>query len=38
MTTEMFIVAAVIAASNVASLILGMLVGRALWKKEGRKW
>ncbi len=38
MTTEMIIAAAVILASNVISLMLGVLVGRVLWKKEGREW
>lgn len=38
MATEMIIAAVVILASNVVSLMLGVLVGRALWKKEGRRW
>lgn len=38
MITEMIIAAAVILASNIVSLMLGVFVGKALWKKEGRKW
>ena len=38
MATEMIIAAIVIAASNITSLILGILVGRALWKTDVREW
>jgi hypothetical protein len=38
MAPEIIIAGIVIAASNIASLVLGMLVGRALWKTDVRKW
>ena len=38
MVTEMIIAAIVIAASNITSLMLGILVGRALWKTDVKKW
>jgi hypothetical protein len=38
MSGEIIIGAVVITASNVVSLVLGIFVGRALWRKETRKW